>query len=36
MSVTLAAKVHQLTDGLHLSQDEVGEIVGVSGRTVPS
>lgn len=34
MSEALAAKVHQLTDELHLSQDEVGEIVGASGRTV--
>lgn len=34
MSATLAAKVHELTDDLHMSQGEVGEIVGTSGRTV--
>lgn len=34
MSATVAAKVHQLTDELHLSREEVGEIVGTSGRTV--
>lgn len=30
----LAEKVHALTDELHLTRDEVGEIVGASGRTV--
>lgn len=34
MSAAVAARVHQLTDVLHLSQDDVGEIVGTSGRTV--
>lgn len=34
MSGTLAARVHELTDDLHLTRQEVGEIVGASARTV--
>lgn len=34
LPATLAKKVHELTDELRLTQEEVGEIVGATQRTV--
>ncbi len=34
MSETIAARVRELTDQLHLAQEEVAAIVGASSRTV--
>src|SRR4051794_17210838 len=34
MTTAIATKLRTISDSLHLTQDEIGDVVGASGRTV--